>query len=127
MGATSTPPRRSTPGIRIGPGNPAIAACQSATCVISDRPLGCRWGLCRDWVHAVSRFGAWKVALVEDFPDGPVFCAATGTVQQLGCSVIGLASISGFLLGIRLDRPADKATWLLFATGSFFSIAADGI
>ena len=76
----------------------------------------------------LSRVGAWKVALVAGFfLTGLYFALPTGTVQQLGYNVIGLASVGGILLGIRLNRPADKATWLLFATGSLFSIAADGV
>ncbi len=73
------------------------------------------------------RAGAgWKVALVV----GGVLTAAyfalpRGLVQSVWYDGIGVVSVAAIAIGIRLNRPPDRATWWLFAVGSLCSIGAD--
>ena len=73
------------------------------------------------------RAGAgWKAALVV----GGVLTAAyfalpRGLVQSVWYPGIGVVSVAAIAIGIRLNRPADRATWWLFAVGSLCSVGAD--
>ncbi len=75
---------------------------------------------------SISSAQAWKVALVAGVVlTGAYFALPSGFVQSAGYNAIGLASVGAVLLGIRLNRPADKLTWWMFGIGSLCSIAAD--
>ena len=68
----------------------------------------------------------WKVALVV----GGVLTAAyfalpRGLVQSVWYPGIGVVSVAAIAIGIGLNRPADRATWWLFAVGSLCSVGAD--
>ncbi|HZC69294.1 MAG TPA: EAL domain-containing protein [Jatrophihabitans sp.] len=71
---------------------------------------------------------AWAVAAVAAAAMvGGYFALPSGTVQSVGYDVVGFASVIAVWLGVRLNRPADRLTWWLFAAGSLCSVAADSV
>ncbi len=53
------------------------------------------------------------------------FVLPDGLAQSVGYNVIGLLTVGAVLAGVRLNLPADRLTWWLFAAGSLCSIGAD--
>ncbi len=68
----------------------------------------------------------WSAALVVGLIlTAAYFVLPDGLAQSVGYNVIGLLTVGAVLAGVRLNRPADKLTWWLFAAGSLCSIGAD--
>src|SRR5664279_430726 len=72
------------------------------------------------------RVRVWKMALAVGGVLTVAYFALPHTVLQSGWyDGIGVLSVVAIAVGIRLHRPADPATWWLFAAGSACSISAD--